>query len=85
MGVERAGLAFSALGRWEEALSCYELAVHYNETDAWFWHNYGEALLALDDCEKGIEAFERALQIDPEHEASLQKLELARQQCQDEE
>jgi tetratricopeptide (TPR) repeat protein len=79
------GLAFAALERWAEALSCYELAVHFNDLDAWFWHNYGEALLMTGECDAAIEALNRALEIDPTHEPTLKKLEIAYERCHGEE
>ena len=51
--------------RWDEALACYELAVHYHEHDSWFWHNYGEALLNINDYQEAIAAFERVLVTGP--------------------
>jgi tetratricopeptide (TPR) repeat protein len=77
------GLSFAALDRWEQALSCYELAVHYNDRDVWFWHNYGEALLRVGDYQKATDAFHRALEIDPNHEQSQQKLQEAQSKLAD--
>jgi tetratricopeptide (TPR) repeat protein len=45
----------------------------------WFWHNYGETLIALADYRRAIDALETALLLDPQHEPSLQKLKLARE------
>ncbi|MBZ0284363.1 MAG: tetratricopeptide repeat protein [Anaerolineae bacterium] len=71
------GLSFAALHRWAEAISSYELAVHYNDTDFWFWVNYGDALMAAHEYGKAVKTFARALQLDPTHEPTQQKLQQA--------
>jgi tetratricopeptide (TPR) repeat protein len=68
------GLAYGALERWEEALGCFERAIHYHEGDSWFWHNYGDALLMLARHDAARSAFEQALLINPGHERSSEKL-----------
>ena len=42
------GLAYAALGRWEEALDCYDGRRDVTPNDVWFWHNRGEALMQLE-------------------------------------
>jgi tetratricopeptide (TPR) repeat protein len=69
------------LERWDEAISSYELAVFYNEKDLWFWLNYGEALLMIEDYRKAVEAFEKAAALDPKHEATQKKLSHAREKA----
>ena len=77
------GLAFGAANRWAEALACYELAIYYNETDSWFWHNYGEALMMLAKYDDAAEAFQQALEINPSHEQSREKLALVQRYLKD--
>ena len=71
-------LCLAALGRWAEALVCYEQAVKYDENDVWKWHNYGEALIYLDRPQEAVKMLEHAIAIDPHHEPSQQKLQTAR-------
>jgi tetratricopeptide (TPR) repeat protein len=73
-------LAYAALNRHDEALTYYQQAVRYNPDDVWFWHNYGDAWMMLDNCERAVETFKRALELDPNHEPTMRKLKLA-QEC----
>ena len=79
------GLAYAALNQWSDALDCYQQAVKYNTEDVWFWHNCGEAWMALGKYERAIEAFEQALTLDPTHEPTRRQLQQARDLLQTEE
>ncbi len=68
------GLAYSALDALVDATVCFEKATTFNGDDAWFWHNRGDALLRLGDCEQAAEMLQRALELDPQHEPSREKL-----------
>jgi tetratricopeptide (TPR) repeat protein len=48
----------------------------------WFWHNRGEALMQLERWEDAIQAFNRALEIDPSHQAARDKRTEARQKLE---
>jgi superkiller protein 3 len=74
------GLAFSALDLYVDACVSFEQATKFNRDDAWFWHNWGDALLKLGDCEDATEMFAHALDIDPHHAPSRDKLKKA-QDC----
>jgi tetratricopeptide (TPR) repeat protein len=49
-----------------------------NGNDVWFWHNRGEALIALKRYPEAVEMFNQALTINPHHEASRTKRTEAR-------
>ena len=83
--MERCGLAYAALNRWNDALDCYEQAIKLNGDDVWFWHNCGEALTMIGDYDRAIEMFERALALDPTHEPTRRKLQQARDRLKTEE
>ncbi len=64
----RKGNALMELGRFEEALNCYDEALNLeNENDA-FICNKGVALLELSHFDNAIECFKRALVINPSNE-----------------
>jgi len=78
------GLAYAALGRWEEALGSYQQATRYNGGDVWFWHNQGEALMSLGRFPEAVEAFNQALNLNPQHEPSRTRRTEARRLWQGE-
>lgn len=69
------GMCLTELGNLNEALDCYRMAVYYNDGDVWFWHNYAIALIKDGNLPEAVRALERALELDPRHEASMALLE----------
>ncbi len=53
--------------------------------DVWFWHNRGETLMQLERWSEAIQAFDRALEIDPSHQPSRDKRAEAQQKLGSEE
>ena len=49
----------------------------FNPDDAWFWHNYGDTWLMIENYERAVAALERALAIDPAHEPTRRKIKQA--------
>jgi tetratricopeptide (TPR) repeat protein len=67
-------MCYSALENNKEALECYRMAVFYDDTDAWFWHNYGDALYVAKRLPEAKQAFQRALRLNPKHASARAKL-----------
>ncbi|MCC6566590.1 MAG: tetratricopeptide repeat protein [Chloroflexi bacterium] len=68
------GMSLFALERYDEALACYEQATTLAPGDPWFWYNYGEALMRMGDIEGAKRRYRSALQADPRHQASKERL-----------
>ncbi|MBK8137666.1 MAG: tetratricopeptide repeat protein [Chloroflexi bacterium] len=68
------GMSLFALERYREAVACYQQATTYAPDDPWFWYNYGEALMRLGDTEGAKLKYKAALQADPRHSASKERL-----------
>ncbi len=60
------GGSLRALGRYEEALECYERALELDGDLADVWSNKGEALWSLGRIPQALECLERALDLNPE-------------------
>ncbi len=59
------GASLRALGRYEEAISCYERALELDPRYANAWNNKGFSLYALGRYEEAISCYERSLELDP--------------------
>lgn len=68
------GMSLFALERYSEAVHCYQQATTHAPDDPWFWYNYGEALLRLGDTDGARVRYKSALQADPRHQASKDRL-----------
>lgn len=68
------GMSLFALERYREAVACYQQATTYASDDPWFWYNYGEALMRLGDMDGAKLKYRAALQADPRHNASKERL-----------
>ena len=53
-------------GRLEEAIALYREAIEKNPNFAWYYHDLGEALIALGDPKEAIECYRKAVEISPE-------------------
>jgi len=60
------GNAFAAVGRYREALVCYDSALELDPGDAFSWSNKGIALGELGCHEEEIACYDQALALDPQ-------------------
>ncbi len=61
------GTSFSKLGRYEEALRCYNHALAINPRDAYAWNNKGVSLSKLGRYEESLRCYNQALEINPQY------------------
>lgn len=59
------GFTLSELGKYIEAISCYNISLQIDPTLALAWNNKGNSLINLENYSAAILCLERALQIDP--------------------
>ena len=63
------GISLDNLGRYEEAIGCYDKVLEIDPRNAKAWNNKGCSLINLDQLEDAIRCFDKALEIDP-HEVN---------------
>jgi tetratricopeptide (TPR) repeat protein len=61
------GVALSALGRYEEAIECYDIILYRVKKDPVAYYNKGVALSALGRYEEAIECYDKAIEITPQY------------------
>jgi len=59
------GGSLAALGRHEEAIRCYDMALRIDPKSYKTWNNKGSALSALGRSDEAVECFNRSLAIEP--------------------
>jgi len=59
------GIVLRKLSRYEEALQCFEKAIHLEPNNADFWGNNGDALIYLSRYEEALQCFEKAIHLEP--------------------
>ena len=59
------GMSYSFLGRFEEAIACFDEAIKINPKDAKLWREKGRAHFQLQENNDALNSFNRALRIDP--------------------
>jgi Flp pilus assembly protein TadD/predicted amidohydrolase len=64
----RKGVALGELGKYEEAIKCYDKAIEIKPNDEEAWYNKGVALGKLGKHEEAIRCFDRAIEIKPSYE-----------------
>ena len=57
------GLALYNLGKYEQAIECYDKALEVDRNYVLAWYNKGNALGNLGKPEEAIECYDKALQI----------------------
>jgi tetratricopeptide (TPR) repeat protein len=59
------GVACAALGKFEEAIRCYERALELDHAfaEAWYWK--GVALERLNICEEALTCYDKTLALNP--------------------
>ena len=66
------------LGRYDEAIGCYDKALEIKPEYANAWNNKGIALGNLERSDEAIRCFDKALEIDPEHKFAKENREIAK-------
>jgi tetratricopeptide (TPR) repeat protein len=61
------GVSLASLGRYKEAIRCYDKALELDARDINAWNNKGASLDSLGRYEEAIPFFDRALELDPCH------------------
>jgi len=61
------GYAFWKLGKYQEAISCYDEAVKINSKDAFTWHLKGKSFFELNSYEQAIDCYNKTLELDPRY------------------
>jgi tetratricopeptide (TPR) repeat protein len=67
------GLALDNLGKYEQAIECYDKALEIEPNYILAWYNKGNALGNLGKPEEAIECYDKALQIEPDYADVLNK------------
>jgi tetratricopeptide (TPR) repeat protein len=63
------GVSLSSLGRYQDAVVCYDKALQIDPSHAGSWHGKGFALSNLGRKEEAFACYDRALEIDPRYAA----------------
>jgi len=64
-GWRNKGLALYFLGKYEEAIKCYDKAIEIDPNDADVWNNKGDSMDSLGKYEEAITSYDKAIEIDP--------------------
>jgi tetratricopeptide (TPR) repeat protein len=67
------GVVQTKLGKYNEALDCFDKALLLNPGVSNIWLNRGIALVKLNDFEEAMDCFDRALQLDPNNESAKRR------------
>jgi tetratricopeptide (TPR) repeat protein/predicted Ser/Thr protein kinase len=61
------GISLYNIGRFEEAITCFDKALELNQKDALIWNNKGLALYKNKRFEEAVKCFDRALLLNPRY------------------
>jgi tetratricopeptide (TPR) repeat protein len=64
------GVVQTKVGKYHEALQCFDRALKLNPGVSNIWLNRGIALVKLNEFEEAMDCFDRALQLDPNNETA---------------
>ncbi len=78
---QHAGLSAIFLGKYRDAVQCYERSISIDPTKPLVWTGLGNALLALEDFQGCVKAYRRALEIDPNEIGAHFGLSAVLEQC----
>ncbi len=67
------GVVQTKLGKYNEALDCFDRALKMNPGVSNIWMNRGIALVKLNEFEEAMDCFDRAIQLDPNNEAAKRR------------
>jgi len=59
------------MGKYGEAIECYDKALEIDPDEAGVWYNTGIILILLGRYEEAVECYDKALEINPELEIAL--------------
>jgi tetratricopeptide (TPR) repeat protein len=72
------GWTYYKLGRLDEAREALEAAIELGGTDSVIFEHLGDTLLALGLIDEAVTAWGRALEIEPDRESAIERIESAR-------
>jgi tetratricopeptide (TPR) repeat protein len=61
------GESYKSLGKYEDAIQAYRKAATLDSSKAFYFHHLGLVLAAIGNTDEAINAFERVLELDPDH------------------
>jgi len=67
------GVILTKLGKYNEALDCFDNALKLNPGVSNTWLNRGIALVKLNEFQEAMDCFDRALQLDPNNEVATRR------------
>lgn len=67
------GVVQTKVGKYREALNCFDKALRINPGVSNIWLNRGIALVKLSEFEEAMDCFDRALQLNPNNEAAKRR------------
>jgi len=65
------GLSYNNLGRYVDAITCFDKAIQLDPMNAGAWHNKSFALISLSRIPEACDSCNEALRINPSHAAAL--------------
>jgi Tfp pilus assembly protein PilF len=71
------GILLNALGKFEDALTCFDEAVEINGNQADVWFNKGYTHSVLGQLDEAVGSFKEAIEIDPNFEAAYMEIAFA--------
>ena len=67
------GVVQTKIGKYNEALECFDRALKLNPGVSNIWLNRGIALVKLNEFEEAMDCFDRALQLDPNNDSAKRR------------
>ena len=67
------GVISTKLGKYNEALDCFDRALKLNSHVSNIWLNRGIALVKMNEFEEAMDCFDRALQLDPHNDSAKRR------------
>lgn len=77
------GIALYKLGKYDEAIECYDEAIEINPEDAVAWKFKGTALYELKRYDEAIKYFDKAIEIDSECEETKNKRKIVEEKLRE--
>lgn len=71
-----------AIGEYPEAIAILDSAIYHNPREADFWAEKGKAYASLDEEEKALENYEKALELNSNHFLARQRISFLRNEKQ---